>query len=175
MEWDALFADLESRFEAERRADLAAQSAELAQAEAAAITLADRLRARVGHEIHLRTRTGHQVDGLVREACPAFVRVDEGAGVQALVPVAAVALAAPLAGLSVPAGEVERRTGLAAAARALARSGARVRVLAAGGEVAGRIVRVGADHVDVLPDAATGGVSGRVSIALAAVEVVRSR
>lgn len=174
MEWDALFADLESRFEAERRAELAAESAELAQAEAAGVTLADRLRARMGHEVHLRTLHGFQVDGVVREAYPAFLLVDEGAGVCALVPVAAVATVGPLGGAAVPAGQVERRTTFAAAVRTLARSGARVRVVMAGGEVIGRIVRVGADHLDVLPDGAQNN-AGRVSVSLPAVEVVRSR
>ena len=39
MEWDALLADLESRFDAERRAELAAASADLAEAELAGIRI----------------------------------------------------------------------------------------------------------------------------------------
>ena len=44
MDWDAMIADLESSFDAERRADLVAQSAELAEAEQASIAVVDRLR-----------------------------------------------------------------------------------------------------------------------------------
>ena len=39
MDWDALLADLESRFEAERRADIAARAADLAEAEVAAVRM----------------------------------------------------------------------------------------------------------------------------------------
>ena len=64
MDWDAMIADLESSFDAERRADLVAQSAELAEAEHASIELVDRLRGSVGRLIHLRTRGGVPVDGV---------------------------------------------------------------------------------------------------------------
>ena len=65
MDWDAMIADLESSFDAERRADLVAQSAELAEAEQASIAVVDRLRGSVGRLIHLRTRSGVPVDGVV--------------------------------------------------------------------------------------------------------------
>ena len=68
MNWDNLLADLESRFDAERRADLAAEAAELAEAEIAGLHLADRLRGAVGRTVHLRTRGGAAVDGVVRRA-----------------------------------------------------------------------------------------------------------
>ena len=174
MEWDTLFADLESRFEAERRAGLAAESAELAEADAATVVLADRLRARAGQPVRLRTRAGHQVDGVLRQARSRFLLVDEESGVRALVPVEAVATASPLGGVATPSGEVERRTGVGTVLRALARQGARVRLVLATGEVVGRLVRVGADHVDVVQDGARGAV-GRVSVSLGAVEVIRSR
>ncbi len=78
MDWDAMIADLESSFDAERRADLVAQSAELAEAEHASIELVDRLRGSVGRLIHLRTRGGVPVDGVVCRVEPSYVLVDEG-------------------------------------------------------------------------------------------------
>ena len=48
MDWDVMLSDLESSFDAERRADLVAQSAELAEAEHASIEAVDRLWARWG-------------------------------------------------------------------------------------------------------------------------------
>ena len=72
MDWDCLLADLESRFEAEHRSSIAAQAADLAEAETAAVRLADRLRGAVGRAIRLRTRGGVPVEGEgVRAMTPA--------------------------------------------------------------------------------------------------------
>ena len=98
MDWEAMIADLESSFDAERRADLVAQSAELAEAEHASIELVDRLRGSVGRLIHLRTRGGVPVDGVVCRVEPSYVLVDEGDGLPAVVPVSAVATVVSLAG-----------------------------------------------------------------------------
>ncbi|QPL05855.1 MULTISPECIES: Fis family transcriptional regulator [Actinomyces] len=172
MEWDSLIADLESRFDAERRAGIAAQSADLAEAEIASVRLVDRLRAAVGHQVHLLTTAGHRVDGRLMSVMEDAVIVDEGEALQALVPIARLAAAHPLPGPAPSRGS--GRAGLAAALRALARQGARVRLLLGMTEVTGRIVRVAADHVDVVTDAEVVGVQ-RVSVALSAVEAVRSR
>lgn len=172
MEWDSLIADLESRFDAERRAGIAAESADLAEAEIASVRLVDRLRAAVGHEIHLLTIAGHRVDGRLMRVLEDVAMVDEGEGLQALVPIARVAAAHPLPGPAPSRGG--GRAGLGAALRALARQGARVRLLLGVTEVTGRILRVAADHVDVMTDAEVVGVR-RVTVALGAVEAVRSR
>ena len=166
MDWDRMLSDLESIFDAERRADLVAQSAELAEAEHASIEVVDRLRGTVGRPIHLRTRSG----------------VDEGEGLQAIVPLAAVTMVATLAG---PAPRDDRRRPtLGALLREVARRGVRVRLIAGAGEVVGRLIRVRADHVDIALDSegrgcarrATGaGVVGVVSVMTAAIEVLRSR
>ena len=95
MDWDAMLADLESGFDAERRADLVAQSAELAEAEQASIEVVDRLRGSVGRSIHMRTRSGVPVDGVVSRVEPSYVLIDEGEGLQAVVPVGAVATWCP--------------------------------------------------------------------------------
>ena len=182
MDWDAMIADLESSFDAERRADLVAQSAELAEAEQASIAVVDRLRGSVGRLIHLRTRSGVPVDGVVCRVEPSYVLVDEGEGLQAVVPVSAVATVASLAGPAPRDGR--RRPTLTALMREIARRGARVRLVLGSGEVVGRLVRVGADHVDVAVDPEGGirsrrapgaGGAGVVSVMTAAIEVLRSR
>ncbi|MDU0349824.1 Fis family transcriptional regulator [Actinomyces sp. MRS3W] len=176
MNWDSLLADLESSFEAERRADVAAQAADLAEAEIAGLHLVDRLRGAVGRPVHVRTRGGVAVDGVVKRVEDAFALLDEGEGIESLVPVAAIVLASPLPGPA-PTPTVRRRPGIQVALRGLARSGTRVRVVFAQGEATGRIVRVGADYLDLARDGVvTGpGASGTVTIALEAIEVVRSR
>ena len=78
MEWDALLADLESRFDAERRAELAAASADLAEAELAGIRILDRLRNAVGAELHMRTLSGFAVDGRLLRAGGEVLIIDEG-------------------------------------------------------------------------------------------------
>ena len=96
MEWDALLADLESRFDAERRAELAAAGADLAEAELAGIRILDRLRNAVGAELHLRTLSGFAVDGRLLRADGEIVVIDEGEGRRTLVPVRGIAVGPPL-------------------------------------------------------------------------------
>ena len=185
MDWDALLADLESRFEAERRADIAARAADLAEAEVAAVRMTDRLRGAVGREIRLRTRGGTPVDGVLARAEDGFVLIDEGDGLQALVPAGSLAFLSPLPGPA-PEPDRHRRPTLQAAARELARTGARVRAVTPAGDVIGRIGRVGADYLDVVVDGPrdasgrpwlAGGAphSGVVPVALGALDVLRSR
>lgn len=182
MDWNELLADLESRFDADRRADIAAQSADLAEAERAQVLLVDRLRGAVGRPVMLGTCGGRTLSGRVARVGEGFLLLEEGDGLQAIVPLGAVATAGPLPGPA-PAGRTRRRAGLADALRGLARSGARVRVLLVGSELTGRVVRVGRDHVDVLVDGAPESAlrtaarapQGAVSVALGAVEAVRSR
>lgn len=186
MEWDALLADLESRFDAERRAELAAAGADLAEAELGGVRILDRLRNAVGAGLHMRTLSGFAVDGRLLRAGGEVLVIDEGEGLRTLVPVRAIAVVSPLPGPA-PAPDPARGgsggPGLAAALRTLARQGARARLLLAAGEVVGRLSRVGADHVDVLVDGADPAARlepvrarrGRVSVLLAAVEAVRSR
>ena len=182
MDWDAMIADLESSFDAERRADLVAQSVELAEAEHASIEVVDRLRGSVGRLIHLRTRGGVPVDGMVCRVEPSYILIDEGEGLQTIVPVGAVATVVSLAGPAPRDGR--RRPTLTALMREVARRGVRVRLVVGSGEVVGRLIRVGADHVDVAVDLEGGvrsrrapgvGGAGVVSVMTAAIEVLRSR
>ncbi len=179
VDWESMLADLESRFEAERRTELAAHSAELAEAETAAVTAADRLRGAVGGVVRLRTRSGLPVDGVVRRAGPAYVVVDEGQGLQAVVPVDGLATVTPLPRPAPP--EVRRLPTLGSLLRETARRGVRVRLYTCAGEVVGRLARVGADHVDVALDPEGAGRPGYAAgalvttVMLPAVEILRSR
>lgn len=178
MDLESLLTDLESSFDAERRADLSAQAVELAQAEQASVSLAQRMRGVMGRTVHLTTRSGAAVDGVLLQVREDFVLVQEQAQAQALVPLAAVVAVWPLGGVALEPQARDRRTSLAAALREMARRRVTVRLVLLGGEVVGRPVRVGADHLDLVVGSAAslgGGAGGRVSVALAALDVVRSR
>lgn len=149
MRWQALFDDLEAEAARERRADLAASAAELLRAERGAVTLAERLDAHRGRQVVVRLLGGGVVRGVLVDAGPHWVILDEGA-TQALVPAGAVVAVAHLgrrAGAGVA--EVARRLDLRHVLRALARDRAFVRVFADGMELSGTIDRVGADHFDL--------------------------
>ena len=61
-----MLADLENRFEAEQRTQVVAQSLDLAEAEASAVRLVDRLRAATGQCLSLRTRSGAHLELVLR-------------------------------------------------------------------------------------------------------------
>lgn len=168
MRWEALFADLESQWEAARREDDEARLADLTEFEMGRTTLSDRLRARLGAVVRLRLSDGTDLTGVVIDAAPAWLllRVESRS---VLVPVSAVATAGPLGPVAPEAGTVEARLTIAHVLRAVAREGAQVRVRVPGAALLGRIVRVGADHLDVVPD---GGAA--VTVALAALVAVES-
>lgn len=171
--WSRLLDDLENRFDAERRAQIAAQSVESAAADAALIGLVDRLRGRVGQQVRLRTRGGNDADGVLVEMGDGIALIDEPEGLQTVVPLASIAL---VAGLAAAAPEPRRpwRATLSTVLRELGRRGSRTRLAMPAGDVVGRIVRVGADHVDLM-DAAVAGRPARVSVAFGAIDLVRSR
>lgn len=149
MRWEALFADMEAQLAAQDSAELEAQVSELTRAERATVTLADRLRASCDARVGVRVRGGALVEGIVLDAAPEWVLLGEQVR-RTLVPLAAVSAVVGLVPYVAPApGEVERRLGLGHALRALARDRVVARVETDGGELTGRIERVGADHVDL--------------------------
>jgi len=85
-----------------------------------------RLRGALGRTVRLRTCGGVPVDGVLTRAEDGFVLVEEGDGLQALVPTGSLAFLSPLPGPS-PEPDRHRRPTFQAAARELARTGARVR------------------------------------------------
>ena len=174
MRWEALFSDLEGQWAAARRAEDDALITDLAELEIGRTQLADRLRARVGDDLSLRLMDGHEVTGRVLDAAPEWLLLRSGER-RSLVPVSAVAGAWPLSRVAPQAGVVESRLGMVHALRVIARQGAAVRLRTRAGDVRGRVVRVGADHLDVAPaDRWSPGMPGVMSLSLAAVLLVDS-
>ncbi|WP_159625685.1 Fis family transcriptional regulator [Actinomyces sp. zg296] len=169
--WSRMLDDLENRFDAERRAQVAAQGVESAAAEAALIRLVDRLRGRVGQQVRLRTRGGNDVDGILTQMGDGIALIDEPDGLQAVVPLPSIAV---VVGLAAAAPEPRRpsRATLATVLRELGRRGSRTRLLMPQGDVVGRIARVGADHVDIL--GAVAERRTRISVSFDAIDLVRS-
>jgi len=177
MRWEALFADMEAQLAAAEAAEVAVQVADLTRAERATVTLDGRLRAAVGLRVTVRVRGGDLVPGTVLDVARQWVLIGE-ASRRALVPTAALDAVMGLPPTSQPdEGVVARRLGLGHALRALARDRAAVRVTTDGGQVVGRVERVGADHVDLTvaddPVAARSR-DGLWSVPFASVQVVRS-
>lgn len=148
--WESLFADLEGQLDAAQRADLRAELAERVRAERAVVDLADRLRSATGARLRVWLAGGGLAEGEVVDVATQWLLLADGPR-RVLVPAHAVvglAGAPPVA--APPAGVVERRLSLGHALRALARDRVPVVVAADGYELAGRVERVGADHLDVL-------------------------
>jgi hypothetical protein len=169
MRWEALFEDLQSQLEAAERAEDETLVAELTEAEMGGTALADRLRARPGHEVRLRLRSGTDLAGRILDAAPQWVLLADQRERRLLVPVEAVEAAWPLGPVAPEAGTVERRLRITHVLRGLAREGARVRVSCDSGDYTGWLTRVGSDHVDLRPE---GAGHGAITLALAAVVLV---
>jgi hypothetical protein len=148
--WDALFADLEAAAEGAQRLEYEAEVAEQARAEYASVHLVDRLRAHAGRPLVCQLVDGQRLEGVVLDVGPQWVLVQGIAG-QVLIPVSAVAGVDGLTrSVTLPDGEVGRRLGLGVVLRGLAVRRVPVRLdLCSGATVAGRVDRVGADHVDL--------------------------
>jgi len=146
--WEALFDDLERQFTQELRAAADEEVLDLAEAEQAQVTLADRLRARRGQAVSLRLTDGSDVHGTVLDAAVQWLLVAD-TGRRVLVPVSAVAAARNLGHAAPESPVVERRLRLTHVLRALAREEAAVVVRTAAGDHRGRITRVAADHVEL--------------------------
>lgn len=146
--WEALFDDLERQFTQELRAAADEEVLDLAEAEQAQVTLADRLRARRGQAVSLRLTDGSDVHGTVLDAAVQWLLVAD-TGRRVLVPVSAVAAARNLGHAAPESPVVERRLRLTHVLRALAREEAAVVVRTTAGDHRGRITRVAADHVEL--------------------------
>ena len=184
MRWDALFADLEAQMHAANAPD--EEVAGLVRAEVGRTELADRLRGQLGAAVALQLADGQWLRGTVVEAAPQWLLLAESEGAQhpggpeALVPLTALDRVSGLTrAVAAPAGEVERRLGLGAALRGLARDRAPVVLLLRSGPLPGTVDRVGADHLDLAAHPAgearrAGLVTDVVAVPFAALLAVRS-
>jgi hypothetical protein len=182
--WQALFDDLEAQLAAAEAAELAGEVAERSRFEAGRVRLVDRVTASAGAPLTVRLPGTGPLRGTLLDAGVDWLLLDAGAGVEVLVPLAAVLgvtgagarTSAPVGG-----GEVARRLDLRWALRGLARSRAAVSVvLRDGSTVSGTLDRVGADHVDLAEHAVgearrAAAVRGVLLLPLAALVQVRSR
>ena len=152
MRWDALFDDLAGQAEALEHAERAAEIDDRTRAEVGSVGFLDRLRAAGGVALRLRTPAG-PVSGTLSRVGRDWLLLDEDAGREVLVPLAAVLTASGLPALAAVPGTMDavtRRLGLWFVLRRLARDRARVRVLLADGSAtSGTIDRVGADFVEL--------------------------
>lgn len=161
MRWSALFDDLEAQLEALERAELEAEIAEHTRAERGAVSLLDRLAADGDRPLRLDLTGAGTVEGELAELGLDWVVLRTGApggaaGDLTLVPLSAVQAVQGLSGRADPTvPRPPRRLGLRNALRAISRDRATVRLTdTMGGRRAGRIERVGRDHLDLhaLPD-----------------------
>ena len=152
MRFERIFEDLEGRFEHHEQEELRAVSEDLARAERAQLTLADRLRGAGRRELTLHVGSGLRLAGAVEEVGAEWVSLRETRTAQrAVVPLAAIGIVEGLSSRARPAEEslrAPRRRG--SVLREVARDRSGVRLETTAGTVLGRIAGVGADALDVL-------------------------
>jgi len=156
MRWTHLFADLSARLDADDRALRDADVAELARAHAATSRLVDRLRSASGRDVTLHVCAGDPVVGRVEEVADEWVLLGV-ARHQVVVPFHAVDHVQGLGtGAAAPVPGVASRLTLGHVLRGLARDRTVVHVRTRHTSLAGRVERVGADHVDLVAAPAWG-------------------
>lgn len=152
MRWRQLFEDLEAQLEAAEAAEMAGEVAERTRRETALLRLVDRLRPAEGVGVTVAVPGAGVVRGRVLDAGCDWLLLDEGAGRELLVPLAAVLGVSGLGSASAAPddGPVAKRLDLRWALRGLARSRTGLALgLVDGSLVTGTLDRVGADHVDL--------------------------
>lgn len=181
--WELLFADVDAEFEALRREEVAAETADRSRREFALIAFVDRLRAAVGVPLRVWLPEGEPIEGVVREVGPDWMLLAETDRREVLLPLAEVSGVRGLPGRTAVAGAegaVAARLDLRYVLRRLARDRASLLVTLRGGQVvSGTCDRVGRDFLEIaehLPGelrrpAAVGAVR---SVPLGAVLTVRS-
>ena len=151
--WEGLFADLEGQLAAEERRELDSEVAERTRRERALVDLGARLGASTGAALVVHLAGGRRVEGTLSDHGDGWLLLavstpaGPGAAREVLVPMGGVVA---LTGLSPGAepGRAGRRFGLGYALRVLARDRATAALwLSGGGELAGTVDVVGADHL----------------------------
>ncbi|MFC7376300.1 hypothetical protein ACFQS2_04230 [Brachybacterium sp. GCM10030267] len=181
MRFERIFDDLEGRFAHHEREEMRAVSEDLARAERAQLTLADRLRGAGEHSITLHLGQSLRLSGVVEDVGQEWLSLrEEGSGQRAVVPLGAIALVQGLSTRARPPEESLRSPlGLGSVLRAIARDRSTVRLETAAGSITARIAAVGADTVDVnsLPTGESGTVPGstRITVATSALLAVIPR
>lgn len=181
MRFERIFEDLEGRFAHHEREEMRAVSEDLARAERAQLSLADRLRGAGGRSLTLHLGSVLRLEGTVEDVGEGWVALhEESGGRRTVVPLPAIALIEGLPVRARPAEESLRSSlGLGSMLRTIARDRSVVRLETTAGGVMGRLAAVGADAVDVhsLPTGESGTVPGstRITVAMDALLAVRPR
>jgi len=159
MRWDELFDDLEAQARHEERLDRDAEVADRRERELAQVALAHRWTGTGAAVVVVQLVDGSRVEGVVADVGVGWVLLTAGdARRQVLVATAAVATVRGLGHhAGPPPGAVAARRTLVLALRALAREREAVLVRTRAGDVRGVLGRIGADHVDVEPEARGAG------------------
>ena len=151
MRWDALFADLESQFEALQEGDLYGEVADRVRAEVGKITVLDRLRGAVDTVVRVELIDADPVHGTLTRVGKDCLLIETERYEEWLIPVAALVAVHRLGPWAEPAvGAVEGKLGLAHLLRGIARDRSPVTLFCSGGgPVTGTIDRVGADFLEL--------------------------
>jgi hypothetical protein len=172
----SLFEDLEQQAAALELEERDAELVDRVQGEYAAVTLGDRVHASLGRAVRLTLHGGEVWEGtLARAGADWLEGTTEGSAgpVGWLVRIDAVCLAAGLSprALPVAARPAVARLGFSSALRRFAEAVGEVRLLPVGGpDLEGRVVRVGADFVEVDQRSS----AGPIVVAFSALRAVRS-
>ncbi|GAA1997800.1 hypothetical protein JL107_11100 [Nakamurella flavida] len=164
MRWEQLFAALEAQFAALADDGEQAEFADRTRLAVGAVTMSERLAGSVDSVVRLRT-SGPTITGVLRQVGPDWVLVDESAGRQALVRLAAVTGVEGLSSATGPAlTAVALRLDLRWAVRGLARDRAPVSIVVQSAPadasmqvdtgMTGTVDRVGADFLELAAHAA---------------------
>jgi len=152
MRWARLFADLEAQLQAEAALDLAGEVASRTRHESGQLTMADRLRAALGHPVRVTCAGAGELGGTLQDVGAGWLLLDEGMGREILVNLSAIGAVQGLSQLSTPAAQtaVTRRLDLRYAIRGLTRDRSPLQVMLSSGEVlTGTFDRVGSDFVEL--------------------------
>jgi hypothetical protein len=149
--WDALFADLEAQAAALEVAERAGEIDERTRIEVAGLSVLDRIRPAVGQPLRIELIDGLVLAGRLRRVGSGWLLLDEGAGREAVVSLAAAALIGGLGRRAdTAAAALSNRLTLRSVLRAIARDRSGVRVGLVGGAVVDATIdRVGADFVEI--------------------------
>ncbi len=150
MQWDALFEDLESQFDALQEGDLYGEVADRIRAEVGKITVLDRLRGAVDTVVRIELTAADPIQGLLTRVGKDCLLIEADRGEEWLVPVSALKAVHRLGPWAEPAvGAVAGKLGLAHLLRGIARDRSPVTLFCGGLPITGTIDRVGADFLEV--------------------------